>query len=275
MLKRVAWRQQRQPDVGETHPELASLSPAHQGIMFAKFWPACLSNSGIYAVVCATNKPIRLTQAELEAHPAGRRFGKEVANHPPLRGWLAAPFVGRDGRNLGLIQLSDKMDGDDFTPDDEAILVQLAYIAAPLKSAAPSSMPANITWKFRSLSKTWSSGKVEALSLPICGSRLSRWLHSCLLFKLRLGLMTGNVPIVTLEGTRWPAALKAKDRISQAVAAFLAVRVVRHLTVLLFSAPDGAKPMPRFNNLGLPRWQIEEGVSPGRRVLCYGLRTTD
>jgi len=58
-----------------------------------------------------------------------------------------------------------------------------------------------------------------------------------LLFKLRLGLVTGNVLIVTLEGTRCPAALKTKDRISQAVAAFLAVRVARHLTILPFSAP--------------------------------------
>ena len=87
-------------------------------------------DGGIYAVVCATNKPVRLTRAELEAHPAWRRFGKEVANDPPLRGWLAAPFVGRDGRNLGLIQVSDKVDGSDFTADDEAILMQLAYIAS-------------------------------------------------------------------------------------------------------------------------------------------------
>src|SRR6266851_4888260 len=86
--------------------------------------------SGIYAVVCRTNKPMRLTQAELEAHPAWRRFGNEVAKHPPLRGWLAAPFVGRDGRNLGLIQVSDKVDGGDFTAADEAILMQLAYIAS-------------------------------------------------------------------------------------------------------------------------------------------------
>src|SRR5712691_5442658 len=76
--------------------------------------------TGISAVVCGTNKPMRLTQAELEAHPAWRRFGNEVANHPPLRGWLAAPFVGRDARNLGLIQVSDKVDGSDFTADDEA-----------------------------------------------------------------------------------------------------------------------------------------------------------
>ncbi len=86
--------------------------------------------SGFYARVCRTNKPLRLTQAELEAHPALRRFDKEAGSHPPLRGWLAVPFVGRDGRNLGLIQLSDKLDGSDFTAEDEATLVQLATIAS-------------------------------------------------------------------------------------------------------------------------------------------------
>jgi PAS domain S-box-containing protein len=88
-------------------------------------YDAKLDGSGIYAVVCRTNKPMRLTQAELEA-----RFSKEVADHPPLWGWLAAPFVGRDGRNLGLIQVSDKVDGSAFTADDEAILMQMAYIAS-------------------------------------------------------------------------------------------------------------------------------------------------
>jgi len=39
-------------------------------------------------------------------------------------GWLAAPLLTRDGRNLGLIQLSHKMSGE-FSEDDEAILVQL------------------------------------------------------------------------------------------------------------------------------------------------------
>jgi PAS domain S-box-containing protein len=81
----------------------------------------------IDSLVCRTNKPMRLTQAELEAHPG---FGREAGDHTPLRGWLAAPFVGRDGRNLGVIQLSDKLDGGDFTADDEAILVQLATIAS-------------------------------------------------------------------------------------------------------------------------------------------------
>lgn len=85
--------------------------------------------SGIYSLVCKTNRPMRLTQAELEAHPAWRGFGKEAGKHPPLRGWLAAPFIGRDGRNIGLIQLSDKYVGD-FDADDEAVLVQLAHLAS-------------------------------------------------------------------------------------------------------------------------------------------------
>ncbi|WP_224240634.1 GAF domain-containing protein [Hyalangium gracile] len=85
--------------------------------------------SGIYAEVCQTNRPARLTQAELEAHPGWRGFGAHAAEHPPLRGWLAVPLVGRNGRNLGLIQLSDRHEGE-FTSEDEAILLQLARLAA-------------------------------------------------------------------------------------------------------------------------------------------------
>ncbi|QDV75710.1 PAS domain S-box protein [Botrimarina mediterranea] len=84
--------------------------------------------SSIYTIVCKTNKPMRLTQAELEAHPAWREFSGDTM-HPPMRGWLAAPMVGRDGRNLGLLQLSGKLEGE-FTEDDEAVLVQLAQMAA-------------------------------------------------------------------------------------------------------------------------------------------------
>ncbi len=84
---------------------------------------------GIYACVCQTNRPMRMTQAELEAHPRWRGFGKEAEKHPPMRGWLAAPLIGRHGRNIGLIQLSDKYEGE-FTEEDEAIIVQLAQMAS-------------------------------------------------------------------------------------------------------------------------------------------------
>ncbi len=85
--------------------------------------------SGIYAEVCRTNRPMRLNQRELTQHPLWRGFGAEASRHPPMRGWLAAPLVGRDGSNLGLVQLSDKLEGE-FTARDEDILVQLAQMAS-------------------------------------------------------------------------------------------------------------------------------------------------
>lgn len=85
--------------------------------------------SGIYTQVCKHSRAMRLTQSELEAHPGWRGFGAHRADHPPMRGWLALPLVARDGRSLGLIQLSDKYEGD-FTEEDEAIALQLAQLAS-------------------------------------------------------------------------------------------------------------------------------------------------
>ncbi|MDI1446862.1 GAF domain-containing protein [Polyangium sp. 6x1] len=104
----------------------ASLSSKYEGFRTYEATPV---GKGIYTLVCQTNRSMRLTQAELVSHPAWRNFGDQVARHPPMRGWLAAPFIGRSGKNLGLIQLSDKFEGE-FTEQDEAILVQLAHIAS-------------------------------------------------------------------------------------------------------------------------------------------------
>jgi PAS domain S-box-containing protein len=85
--------------------------------------------SGLDGFVCETNEPLRLTQAELEAHPRWRGFGEHAAAHPPLMGLLAVPLIGTDGCNLGLIQLSHRYEGE-FTEDDERVLVQLALIGS-------------------------------------------------------------------------------------------------------------------------------------------------
>jgi PAS domain S-box-containing protein len=87
------------------------------------------TGAGIYALVCRQNQTIRLTQQQIEQHPAWRGFSGEAGRHPPLRGWLAVPLLGSAGTNLGLVQLSDKYQGE-FTEADEAILMQLAQIAA-------------------------------------------------------------------------------------------------------------------------------------------------
>ena len=84
---------------------------------------------GIHAWMLEYNKPIRLTQAELEAHPAWVGFGSEAGKHPPMRGWLAAPIIDRNGKNWGLLQLSDKYEGD-FTEEDEKQFVAFADLVS-------------------------------------------------------------------------------------------------------------------------------------------------
>ncbi|WP_051068857.1 PAS domain S-box protein [Cesiribacter andamanensis] len=91
-------------------------------------YAAPIDGSGIYSLICRFNKPMRLSQQELEQHPAWKGFGQHRGEHPPLRGWLAAPILGQGG-SIGLIQLSDKYEGE-FTAEDELILVQLAQIAS-------------------------------------------------------------------------------------------------------------------------------------------------
>jgi PAS domain S-box-containing protein len=81
------------------------------------------------AEVCRTNRPLRLTRAELENHPAWQSVSGEREAYPPLRGWMAAPLISRGGKNLGLIRVSDKDDGD-FSESEEAALAQLAHIAS-------------------------------------------------------------------------------------------------------------------------------------------------
>jgi len=84
---------------------------------------------GIASLVCRLNKAVRLTDAVLRDTEQWRRYNDEEPKKVPLRGWLASPLVGRDGKNLGLIHLSDRYQGD-FTEDDEHILVQLTQMAS-------------------------------------------------------------------------------------------------------------------------------------------------
>ncbi|HWE03699.1 MAG TPA: response regulator [Tepidisphaeraceae bacterium] len=81
---------------------------------------------GLHSAVRTANKPIRMSRAELEAHPGQ---GSDSGLWHAAGGWMAAPLLARDGRNLGLIEVSEKSTGD-FTPDDEAVLVQLAQMGS-------------------------------------------------------------------------------------------------------------------------------------------------
>jgi hypothetical protein len=84
--------------------------------------------AGLHGIEIPPGEVIRLTQAEVEAHPAWRAFGDQGGKHPPMRGWLATSVCGEDGRRYGLLQLSDKQAGADFTEDDESRVRDLAAL---------------------------------------------------------------------------------------------------------------------------------------------------
>lgn len=98
---------------------------------------------GIHGWLIRENKPIRLSQAALEAHPEWKNFGRELGKHPPMRGWLAAPLIDREGKNWGLFQLSDKYAGD-FTATDERHFIDLTALVSSNLEAL---------WQVRNLKK--------------------------------------------------------------------------------------------------------------------------
>ncbi len=83
---------------------------------------------GIYSVVCDAHQPMRLTEAELRAHPLWSGLTEQSDKHPPLRGWLAVPLTGHSGESIGLLQLTDKYEGD-FTIEDQYVSTELAQLA--------------------------------------------------------------------------------------------------------------------------------------------------
>ena len=85
--------------------------------------------SGIYAMASERNRALRMTQAELEAHPRWRGYGAYADKHPPMRGLLAIPLMSRSGKNMGVLQLSDKYEGE-FTLQDEYVAIELAQLAS-------------------------------------------------------------------------------------------------------------------------------------------------
>jgi PAS domain S-box-containing protein len=106
---------------GERNRSITCVSVA-EGRSALEFAP---ESSEMFTLACNLNKPVRLQPgARANAWGPVRR-----ATDATLHGWLAAPLLTRDGRNLGLIQLSHKLNGE-FSPDDEAILVQLTHMAS-------------------------------------------------------------------------------------------------------------------------------------------------
>ena len=107
------------------------LTATHRSGKYARFGPDIhgAALSGVAAEVCRTNRPVRLNQAELERRADWREGVAASPDAPQLRGVLGVPLVGHEGRNLGMIQLSDRIAGD-FDADDERLLTSFAQFTA-------------------------------------------------------------------------------------------------------------------------------------------------
>jgi GAF domain len=83
---------------------------------------------GLHGLEIPPGEVIRLTQKEVERHPAWRGFGEHAATHPPMRGWLATAVCGENDRRYGMLQLSDKQGGAEFTEEDADSIRELAAL---------------------------------------------------------------------------------------------------------------------------------------------------
>ncbi len=79
---------------------------------------------GILGLLIVDPRPLRL--ADLTAHPDSYGFPE---HHPPMRSFLGVPVRVRD-EVYGNLYLCEKRDADEFSADDEALIVSLAAMAA-------------------------------------------------------------------------------------------------------------------------------------------------
>jgi signal transduction histidine kinase len=80
---------------------------------------------GILGLVIREARPVRL--ADLTTHPAS--FGLPE-HHPPMHSFLGVPIVGKRGGVFGNLYVTERLDGNEFSTEDERIASMLAAQAA-------------------------------------------------------------------------------------------------------------------------------------------------
>lgn len=107
--------------------EVRAATPVAAALRHSPDARTVMATGDLYAKAMQRGGLLRLTDRELRQHPGGP--GSHV-EHSTLRGVLGATLTGGNGQSQGLMLLSDKNNGGDFTADDEALLAQLAAIAS-------------------------------------------------------------------------------------------------------------------------------------------------
>ena len=89
--------------------------------------------ASLFEPLLASGRAMRLTASDVELLRA-QKINEGAASGavemlPPMRGCMMVPLLGRTGKNIGLLQLSDKYEGE-FTQQDEYVAMELARLAA-------------------------------------------------------------------------------------------------------------------------------------------------
>jgi signal transduction histidine kinase len=79
---------------------------------------------GVLGLLITDPRPVRVS--DLAVHPAAYGF---PANHPEMKSFLGVPILGRENP-IGNLYLTEKIDGPEFTAEDQAVAVMLAGHAA-------------------------------------------------------------------------------------------------------------------------------------------------
>ncbi|HWP11155.1 MAG TPA: PAS domain-containing protein, partial [Ramlibacter sp.] len=66
----------------------------------------------VHALVRESGRPLRLSQAQLDADPRWRELAAHTGAHAPWCGLLALPLVSRSGQQIGMLVLCDKESGE-------------------------------------------------------------------------------------------------------------------------------------------------------------------
>jgi GAF domain-containing protein len=92
------------------------------------------TGEGIWGVTVEEKVSMRMTEEELHSHPRWKNFSDlkddRGLEHPVMRGWLVVPVFRQSEEFVGVLQLSDKKEGD-FTEADLYVLTHLASVISP------------------------------------------------------------------------------------------------------------------------------------------------
>jgi signal transduction histidine kinase len=115
-------------DAQAPETSVAAVSYAeHYGLQRGE--PTPFGSAELHALVAGGDKPVRMDVSQTSADPRWAQLSQNDDLRHPMRGWLAAPLTTRDGANLGLLEMTDKVGGD-FTDGDAQVLSQLAGLAS-------------------------------------------------------------------------------------------------------------------------------------------------